>query len=136
MSQSVRRILLVDDEPGILKVIGKRLEIKGYEVVTAIDGQDGLAKARIGHPDAIILDLMMPKMNGMEVCAALKQDEHCRHIPIIIFTAKGGSMDEKLCRECGAEAYVTKSQDSAVLIEQIEALLSRLISRQGPSAQP
>ena len=128
MSQGKRRVLLVDDEVGILKIIGKRLEIKGYEVVTAADGQDGLAKARIGHPDVIILDLMMPKMNGMEVCAALKQDEHCRQIPVIIFTAKGGSMDEKLCRECGAEAYVTKSQDSSILVEQIEALLGRILS--------
>ena len=128
MSQKTRRVLLVDDEVSILKVIGKRLEIKGYEVVTAADGQDGLAKARIGHPDVIILDLMMPKMNGMEVCAALKQDENCRHIPIIIFTAKGGSMDEKLCRECGAEAYVTKAQDSNILVEQIEALLGRILS--------
>ncbi len=133
MSEQKQRVLLVDDEPGIVKFVGRRLEFAGFEVITATDGQDGLTKARIGRPDVIILDLMMPKMNGMEMCAALKQDEQTRRIPVIIFTAKGRDMDEKLCRECGADAYITKSQRSSALLEQIEALLGTLLTkRPGP----
>lgn len=89
MTQAKRRVLLVDDEPGILKTVGKRLEVSGYEVLTAADGQDGLSKARLGHPDVIILDLMMPRMNGFEVCAALKRDPQCRQIPVIILPGRG-----------------------------------------------
>lgn len=122
-----RRVLLVDDEASILKLIGRRLELSGYDVITAEDGQDGLAKARVGWPDIIILDLMMPKMSGFEVCAALKKDERYRHIPIIIFTAKGEGMDERLCREIGANAYITKPHKASELIEQIEALLGKLL---------
>ena len=122
-----RRVLLVDDEPSIIKVVGKRLQVAGYEVVTAVDGQDGLTKARLGKPDVIILDLMLPKMSGMEVCAALKQDPAYQQIPIIIFTGKGQAMDEKLCRECGANAYITKPHDADTLIEQIEILLANVL---------
>ena len=128
MSQTKRRVLLVDDEPSIVKTVGKRLELGGYEVLTAMDGQDGLAKARLGKPDVIILDLMMPKMSGFEVCAALKKDPQCRQIPIIIFTGKGQEMDEKLCRELGADAYISKPHQAAALLEEIEALLSRTLS--------
>ena len=130
-----RRVLLVDDEPSIIKMVGKRLELSGYEVVAALDGEDGLAKARVGRPDVVILDLMLPKMNGMEVCAALKRDPQYRQIPIIIFTARRQEMDEKLCRECGADAYVTKAQQSKALIEQLEAVLGSVLARRSP-AQP
>ena len=133
MSETKRRVLLVDDEPSIIKMVGKRLELAGYEVVTALDGEDGLAKARVGRPDVVILDLMMPKMSGMEVCATLKGDARYRHIPIIIFTARRQEMDEKLCRECGADAYVTKAQQSKALIEQIEAVLGSVMARRPPA---
>ena len=122
-----RRVLLVDDEPGIVKVVSKRLEHAGFDVMVAMDGQDALTKARLGHPDVILLDLMLPKMSGLEVCAALKQDEQYRKIPIIIFTGKGDAMDEKLCREVGAEAFITKPQGSKALLEQIEILLARIV---------
>ena len=123
------RVLLVDDEPAILKTIGKRLELTGYEVITAADGEEGLNQAKAAGPDVIILDLMLPKMNGMEVCATLKQDPLYRHIPVIIFTARGGEMDEKLCRECGADAYITKAQQSKILIEQVDILLMRVLAK-------
>ncbi len=126
------RVLLVDDEPAILKTIGKRLELSGYEVITAADGEEALTKAKFGSPEVIILDLMLSKMNGMEVCATLKQDPQYRHIPIIIFTARGREVDEKLCRECGADAYITKAQHSKVLIEQIDGLLARVLTKPKP----
>ena len=132
MAEGKLRGLLVDDEPSIIKMVGKRLEVSGYEVVTASDGEDGLTKARLGRPDVVILDLMLPKMNGMEVCATLKQDHAYKHIPVIIFTARRQEMDEKLCRECGADAYITKAQQSKALLEQVEALLGRLVPRRAP----
>ena len=128
MSPSGRRILLVDDEPAIIKVIGKRLETRGFEVFTAIDGEEALTKAKLSKPNAIILDLMLPKRSGFEVCATLKKDPTTRHIPIIIFTGKGQVMDERLCRELGADAYINKAQQSHVLVEQLEALLGQVLT--------
>ena len=126
MAQVKRRVLLVDDEMGIIKTVGKRLEVAGYEVLTAMDGDDGLMKAQLGQPDVIILDLMLPKKSGFEVCTALKKDPRYQKIPVIIFTGKGQEMDERLCRELGADAYLSKPHVSKALIEQIEALLGAL----------
>ena len=131
------RILLIEDEPAIVKTIGKRLEIAGYEVLTALDGQDGLMKAKISNPTAIILDLMLPKLSGFEVCKTLKADPAYQKIPIIIFTAKGQETDESLCRELGANAYINKAKQGKVLIEQIEVLLGRFLREaEEAAAQP
>ena len=130
MAEGQRRVLLVDDEPVIIKVIGKGLQAAGYEVLTAMDGEDAMTKAQLGRPDVIILDLMLPKKSGFEVCAALKKDPRFQRIPIIIFTGKGQEMDEKLCRELGANAYITKPHASKALIEQIEALLANVLPDQ------
>ena len=117
------RILLVDDEPSIVKMVGKRLEIEGFDVLIAMDGQDGLTKARAERPDLIVLDLMLPKLNGYEVCTMLKQDGRYRHIPIVLFSAKAQEKDEKLGMECGANAYVRKPFRAQELLEKIRALL-------------
>ena len=136
MAEGRRRVLLVDDEPAIIKVIGKGLEAAGYEVLSAMDGEDAMTKAQLGHPDVIILDLMLPKKSGFEVCAALKKDPQFQRIPIIIFTGKGQEMDEKLCRELGADAYITKPHASKALIEQIEALLANVLPQTPPQENP
>ena len=117
------RILLVDDEPSIVKMVGKRLEVEGFDVLIAMDGQDGLAKAQAEHPDLVILDLMLPKLNGYEVCTMLKQDARYQKMPIILFTAKAQEKDEKLGMECGADAYVRKPFRAQELLERIRALL-------------
>ncbi|MBI4598471.1 MAG: response regulator [Candidatus Omnitrophica bacterium] len=127
MAQGKRRVLLVDDEPAIVKTVGKRLEVAGYEVLIAMDGEDALTKARLGQPDVIILDLMLPKRSGYDVCSTLKNDPTYRAIPIIIFTGKGQEMDETLCRELGANAYISKPRQAKALIEQIEALLGHVL---------
>jgi DNA-binding response OmpR family regulator len=124
------RILLVDDEPSIVKMVGKRLEVEGFEVLIATDGQDGLAKARSASPDLVVLDLMLPKMNGYEVCTMLKQDARYQRIPIVLFTAKAQEKDEKLGMECGADAYVRKPFRAQELLDRIHALLP------GSSHQP
>jgi len=117
------RILLVDDEPSIVKMVGKRLEVEGFDVVVAMDGQEGLTKAQTDRPDLIILDLMLPKLNGYEVCTMLKQDTRFQKIPIMMFTAKAQDKDEKLGMECGANAYVRKPFRAQELLEKIRSLL-------------
>ncbi len=117
------KVLLVDDEPSIVKMVGKRLEVAGFEVLVAMDGQDGLKKAQTEHPELIILDVMLPKLNGYEVCTMLKQDTRYQKIPIIMFTAKAQDKDEKLGLECGANAYMRKPFKAHELLEQIRTLL-------------
>ena len=119
------RILLVDDEPSIVKMVGKRLEVEGFEVLIAMDGQEGLDKARGERPDLIVLDLMLPKLNGYEVCTMLKQDTRYQGIPVVLFTAKAQEKDEKLGMECGANAYVKKPFRAQELLEKIRSLLPK-----------
>ena len=119
-----QRILLVDDEPSIVKMVGKRLEIEGFDVLVAVDGQEGLSKAQTERPDLIILDLMLPKLNGYEICTMLKQDTRYQKIPIVLFTAKAQEKDEKLGMECGANAYVRKPFRAQELLEKILSLLA------------
>ena len=128
------RVLLVDDEASIIKVVGKGLQVAGYEVVTAMDGDEAMTKAQLANPDVILLDLMLPKKSGFEVCAALKKDPRYAKIPIIIFTGKGQEMDETLCRELGANAYLSKPHGTKALVEQIEAILGALPPPAAPSA--
>ena len=121
---SETKILLVDDEPSIVKMVGKRLEVEGFQVIVAMDGQDGLQKAQTEQPNLIILDLMLPKLNGYEVCTMLKQDTRYQKIPIMMFTAKAQDKDEKLGMECGANAYLRKPFRAQELLEKIRALLA------------
>ena len=117
------RILLVDDEPSIIKMVSKRLEVEGFEVLVAMDGQEGLVKAQTEHPALVILDIMLPKLNGYEVCTMLKQDSRYQKIPIILFTAKTQAKDEKLAMECGANAYVRKPFLAQELLSKIRGLI-------------
>jgi len=120
-----KRILIVDDEEDILSVLKFRLEANNYETLTASDGQEGLNKARTEKPDLIILDLMLPKLDGYKVCRMLKFDESYKAIPIIMFTARVQQKDEKLGKEMGADAYVTKPFEPEVLLEKIRQLLRK-----------
>ena len=119
------KILLVDDEPSIVKMVGKRLEVEGFEVLMAMDGQEGLKKAQTENPELIILDIMLPKLNGYEVCTMLKQDTRYQKIPVLMFTARAQEKDEKLGLECGANAYLRKPFKAQELLEQIRSLLNR-----------
>ena len=123
MAGGKRRILLVDDESTILKVVGKRLEAGGFDVLIAEDGFEALAKSRVEQPDLIVLDLMMPKMGGFQVCEELKKDPRCRAIPVVIFTGKGTDADADTCRKLGISAYVHKADGTALLLQEITRLL-------------
>ena len=118
------RILLVDDEPIITKLVGKRLEAEGFEVSTAKDGQEAYEKTRKEAPQLIILDLMLPKMDGYRVCGLLKKDTRYAQIPIILFTARAQERDMKLADEVGADAYITKPFQAETLLGKIRELLS------------
>ena len=116
------KILLVEDDSYLVKAITIRLEANDFEVVAAIDGEEGLAKARSEKPDLIILDIMLPKMSGFDICRKLKIDKLYRDIPIIMLTAKFQPSDIEFGKEMGADAYITKPFDSQVLLAKIEEL--------------
>lgn len=120
-----KRLLIVDDETDLAEMIKFRMENNGYEVLLAHDGQAALEMARKENPDLIILDLMLPKMDGYKVCGLLKKDSRYSHIPIIIFSAKGQEDDMKLGRELGADAYITKPFEPQVLLGKINELLGK-----------
>lgn len=118
-----RRILIVDDEQDLVAMVKMRLEALGYDTLEAYDGQDALDKARKENPDLIILDLMLPKMDGYKVCRMLKFDEKYKKIPIIMFTARIQDSDKGLGAEVGADAYITKPFEPQALLTKIEELL-------------
>ena len=117
------RILVVDDEPALLMMAQKRLQVAGYDVLTASDGRTGLAKAQQDKPDLIILDLMLPELNGFEVCILLKQDTRYQDIPIVMFSARTQEKDKQTGMECGADAYITKPYELENLLGRVRALL-------------
>jgi adenylate cyclase len=118
-----KRILVVEDESLILAMLAGILEAAGYEVLSARDGAEGLARARADQPDLILLDVMMPKLDGFKVARFLKSDRNYSHIPIVILTAKAGASDAELARQAGADCYLLKPVDADVLIEQVRRLL-------------
>jgi len=120
---NLNKILIVDDEEGIVKVVKMYLEHHRYEVITALDGQEGLEKAKTEKPDLIVLDLMLPKINGYKVCGLLKKDARHAKIPVILFTARAQEKDVKLGEEVGADAYITKPFEPEALLSKIEELM-------------
>jgi DNA-binding response OmpR family regulator len=116
-------VLVVDDEKDLVETIIFQLQGSGYETIVAYDGQEGLDKARKEKPDLIILDLMLPKMDGYKVCGLLKADTRYNKIPIIMFTARAQESDEKLGFEVSADAYITKPFEPQVLLDKIKELL-------------
>lgn len=118
-----KKILLIDDEPEILKVLAKRLQDAGFEVITAADGIEGLDKARATSPDLILLDILMPKIDGFDVCRLLKFDDRYKNIPIILLTAKTQDADKETGKKVGANGYITKPFESSDLIAKIKELI-------------
>jgi len=123
--RSMTKILVVDDEVQLIKMVQMRLETHGYEVISANDGEEGLKKAKSENPDLILLDVVMPKMDGYQVCRLLKTDALYTNIPIILFTGKAQDDFEEIGDKVGADAFVTKPFDSKVLLGKVEELLKR-----------
>jgi len=119
----MHKILIVEDDKNILKGLTDTLESEGYKTAFASDGEAALKKAKEASPDLILLDIMIPKMNGFDVCRQLKQRGSA--VPIIILSAKGGEADKVLGLELGADDYVTKPFSPRELLVRIKAVLRR-----------
>ena len=119
------KILVVDDEIYIVHILDFSLGMEGYEVLTALDGEQALEKARAEHPDLIVLDIMMPKLDGYETCKLLKADPATKDIPVILLSAKGRNVDQKVGFEVGANDYITKPFSPRKLVERINTLLGQ-----------
>jgi two-component system phosphate regulon response regulator PhoB len=120
------RILIIEDERGLTDVLGYNLAREGYEVLVAHDGQEGLRKAQMQLPDLIVLDLMLPGMDGLEVCRNLRAGEQTRTVPILMLTAKAEETDQVVGFSMGADDYVTKPFSVKVLLQRIKALQRRV----------
>jgi len=117
------RILIVDDDPAIRKFIRANLTARGYEVFLALDGEDGLRVIETEMPDLVLLDIMMPKIDGLEVCRRVRE---WSKIPIIMLSARAGEMDKVKCLDCGADDYLTKPFSLRELLSRIKAVLRRV----------
>lgn len=115
-----KRILVTEDSPTILEIIKNTLEDAGFSVITAIDGMEALDKIRKEKPDLIILDLMLPKIDGFKICMMVKRDSNFKKIPIIILTARASDSDKKIGQEVSADAYITKPFEPQVLLSKIK----------------
>ena len=119
------RILVVDDEIYIVHILDFSLGMEGYEVVTALDGEEALQKVKEATPDLIVLDIMMPKMDGYETCKALKADDATKNIPVILLSAKGRNVDMQTGYDVGADDYITKPFSPRKLVDRINAMLGQ-----------
>ncbi len=127
-----KRILICDDEPHIVESLSYLVKREGYEAMIATDGEEGLQKAREARPDLILLDLMMPKLSGFDVCARLKNDEKTKDIYIIILTARGEEADELRGKELGADEYMTKPFSPRQVRARLHEILAALPKEHEP----
>lgn len=117
------KILVVDDEPNIVQTLQDRLEMNDYQVVTACNGKEGLETAVREKPDIILLDVIMPMMDGHEMLEALRQNPECREISVIMLTARSQMQDIARANACGIEDYIVKPFDLSELLEKIETIV-------------
>jgi len=127
------RILVVDDELSIIKFLRANLEAKGYEVLAAMDGAEALQTIEMELPDLVILDIMMPKMDGFEVCRRLRE---WSQTPIIMLSARGDESDKVKCLDLGADDYITKPFGASELIARVKAVLRRTEAAATVPTQP
>jgi DNA-binding response OmpR family regulator len=124
MNQTANKILIIEDDPKIIELAGIHIRDLGYQMDSALDGESGLKKALTGKYQLIILDLMLPKMDGLEVCRQIRLED--RRIPILMLTAKSEELDKVLGLELGADDYLTKPFSVRELVARIKAILRRI----------
>ncbi|MBA3268311.1 MAG: response regulator [Acidimicrobiia bacterium] len=119
------RVLVVDDDPVILELLRINFEIEGFEVISASDGQEGLERATTDHPDVILSDIMMPRLDGLQLLTRLKDDPATADLPVVLLSAKAqkAEVDEGLA--LGADDYVTKPFDPLELLDRVNAALDK-----------
>jgi CheY-like chemotaxis protein len=120
----MKTILVVDDDREVIVVIKNRLEASHYAVITAADGKEALDTVKQHNPDLIIMDIMMPKMSGIKVCALIKADHRYKHIPVIMLTSSANESDRETSKEVGADAYCTKPVDIVDIKIKVAAFLN------------
>ena len=133
MALNGKKVLVVDDEPDIREIISYNLVKEGYEILTAKDGMDGLEKVKFFRPDLVILDIMMPKMNGVEVCKILRSKEEYNETIILFLTALSDEASHINGLETGADDYVTKPISPKVLVSRVNAVFRRFHKEEGKS---
>jgi DNA-binding response OmpR family regulator len=117
------KILIVDDEPNIVQTLQDRLEMNDYNVVTACNGQEGLEQAIQHQPDVVLLDVIMPVMDGLEMLEALRKEPTCENISVVMLTARSQTQDIARANACGIEDYIVKPFDLSELLEKIESII-------------
>lgn len=120
------RILVIEDDKDIVELVRYNLEKEGYQVTACSDGATGLAQVRKSPPDLLLLDLMLPKLSGLEICKEIRRDERLGRLPILILTARGDEADRVVGLELGADDYVTKPFSPRELVARVKALLRRV----------
>jgi CheY-like chemotaxis protein len=120
-----KTILIVEDEPKNMTLTRDLLKISGYQTIEAVDGVQGVEKAKASKPDLILMDIMMPRMDGYAACREIKADQSTRLIPVVMLTAVGYDLNKKLAKQMGADGYVTKPFSRQQLLDAIDPLLAR-----------
>ena len=124
MPTAAKRVLICDDDPVILRLLQVNLELEGYEVLLAHHGENALEVAHAEHPDLIILDIMMPRLDGYQTCERLKSDDSTKEIPVVFLSAKAQQSDIEKGRTFGVSEYVTKPFDPNDLVDVVERVLA------------
>ncbi len=119
------KVLLVEDDPSARRLVEFTLQQEGYEVVTAVNGKEGLEKAQSEQPDVIVMDVMMPQMGGFEACLRLKEIPTTSHIPILVLTAKGQPADRTYSLMAGADDYLAKPADPQTIADHVKQLIEQ-----------
>jgi two-component system phosphate regulon response regulator PhoB len=132
-TMSKATVLVIDDEPDLIELVRYNLDKEGFDVVASSDGESGLEIARRRTPDLIVLDLMMPGMDGLSVCRALRGDERTSRIPLIMLTARAAETDRVVGLEMGADDYVTKPFSPRELVARIRSILRRVALPREPN---
>ena len=125
-----QKILVVDDEPEAVELVGFNLKQAGYDVISASDGEEALKKAKAHLPALVVLDWMLPEMEGVEVCKLMRRDAATANIPVIMLTAKASEIDRVLGLELGADDYLTKPFSPRELVLRVKKILDRSKAKQ------
>jgi phosphate regulon transcriptional regulator PhoB len=124
-SRKMKRVLLIEDDRDIVELVRYNLEREGFQVAAANDGATGLVQVRKTPPDMLLLDLMLPKLSGLEICRDIRRDQALNRLPILMLTARGEEADRVVGLEMGADDYVTKPFSPRELVARVKALLRR-----------
>ncbi len=124
-----KRVLLIEDDPSSVRLVSYTLEQEGYEVLTAMNGLDGLKKAREEAPDLLVLDVMLPGLDGFEVCRRLRADEQTAGLPVLMLSAKAQEIDKTTGLKVGADDYLAKPADPSEIMARVANLLAMKTTR-------